>query len=68
MDPAKLHELMLSLQKGEKSAFIEIYHDFFLVMYNLSVQYLYNDKVAEEIVQDTFYETLGDPCLFKRPV
>ena len=56
----------MSLQKGEKLAFEEIYHDFFGVMYHLSHQYLHNVSVSEEIVQDTFIklweikETLND--------
>lgn len=66
MNPAKLHELMLSLQKGEKPAFEEIYNDFFGVIYHLSLHYLRDAKVSEEIVQDSFmklweiHETLND--------
>jgi RNA polymerase sigma-70 factor (ECF subfamily) len=66
MNPAKLHELMLSLQKGEKPAFEEIYNDFFGVIYHLSLHYLHDAKVSEEIVQDSFmklweiHETLND--------
>jgi len=66
MDTAKQPALILSLQKGEKSAFEEIYHDFFGVMYHLSLQYIHDEKVSEEIVQDTFMkmweirETLND--------
>jgi len=45
---------MLSLRKGEKFAFEEIYSDFFGVMYHLSLQYLRDEKISEEIVQDTF--------------
>lgn len=54
MDPAKQHSLILSLRKGEKLAFEEIYHDFFGVMYHLALQYLRDETVSEEIVQDTF--------------
>ncbi len=66
MNPVKLHELMLSLQKGEKPAFEAIYNDFFGVIYHLSLQYLHDEKVSEEIVQDSFMklweirETLND--------
>jgi len=66
MDPAKQQTLIQSLRKGEKLAFEEIYHDFFGVMYHLSLQYLHDEKVSEEIVQDTFMkmweirETLND--------
>ena len=54
MDPAKLNILILSLQKGEKLAFEEIYIDFFNVIYHLSLQYLKDEKISEEIVQDSF--------------
>ena len=54
MDNEKLQILLLSLRNGEKKAFEEIYTDFFGVLYNLSIQYLHDDMVSEEIVQDTF--------------
>ncbi len=54
MDSAKQPILILSLRKGEKLAFEEIYRDFFGVMYRLSCQYIHDEKVSEEIVQDTF--------------
>jgi RNA polymerase sigma-70 factor (ECF subfamily) len=66
MFPDKLHELIISLQKGEKTAFEAVYTDFFGVIYHLSLQYLHDEKVAEEIVQDSFMklweirETLND--------
>lgn len=43
-----------SLRKGEKKAYEDIYNEFFGVLYHLCLQYLHNEKVAEEIVQDTF--------------
>lgn len=55
-----------SLRKGEKKAFEAIYNDFFGVLYHLCLQYLHDEKVSEEIVQDTFLklweikETLND--------
>ncbi len=55
-----------SLRKGEKKAYEAIYHEFFGVLYHLCLNYLHNEKVAEEIVQDTFMklweirETLND--------
>lgn len=55
-----------ALRKDEKKAFEEIYGDFFGVLYHLCLQYLHDEKVAEEIVQDTFLkfweirETLND--------
>lgn len=54
------------LRKGEKKAYEAIYNDFFGVLYHLCLQYLHNEKVSEEIVQDTFLklweirETLND--------
>ena len=54
MEVAKLNALILSLKKSEKSAFEEIYYDFFGVMYHLSLQYLHEERISEEIVQDTF--------------
>jgi RNA polymerase sigma-70 factor (ECF subfamily) len=66
MFPDKLQSLILSLQKGEKTAFEAVYTDFFGVIYHLSLQYLHDEKVAEEIVQDSFMklweirETLND--------
>ena len=55
-----------SLRKGEKKAYEEIYNEFFGVLYHLCLNYLHDEKVAEEIVQDTFMklweirETLND--------
>ena len=43
-----------SLKKGDKKAFEEIYNEFFGVHYHLCLQYIHNEKAAEEIVQDTF--------------
>jgi len=42
------------LKKGDKKAFEEIYNEFFGVHYHLCLQYIHNEKAAEEIVQDTF--------------
>lgn len=55
-----------ALRKGEKKAFEEVYTDFFGVLYHLCLQYLHDEKVSEEIVQDTFLklweirETIND--------
>lgn len=43
-----------SLKKGDKKAFEEIYNEFFGLHYHLCLQYIHNEKAAEEIVQDTF--------------
>lgn len=43
-----------ALKKGEKKAYEEIYSDYFGVLYHLCIQYLHHEKIAEEIVQDTF--------------
>jgi RNA polymerase sigma-70 factor (ECF subfamily) len=43
-----------ALRKGEKKAYEEIYTEFFGVLYHLCIQYLHNEKIAEELVQDTF--------------
>lgn len=43
-----------ALKKGEKKAYEEIYSDYFGVLYHLCIQYLHQEKIAEEIVQDTF--------------
>lgn len=55
-----------SLRKGEKKAYEAIYNEFFGVLFHLCLHYLYDEKVAEEMVQDTFMklweirETLND--------
>jgi RNA polymerase sigma-70 factor (ECF subfamily) len=54
MDPVRQTEMMLLLRKGEKLAYREVYNDFYGMMYHLSVQYLHDSKIAEEIVQDSF--------------
>lgn len=43
-----------ALKKGEKKAYEQIYSDFFGVLYHLCLHYLHDEKVAEEIVQDSF--------------
>jgi len=66
MDPAALNALTVSLRKGEKSAYEEIYNDYFGVIYHLSLQYLHDEAIAKEMVQDSFMklweirETLND--------
>jgi len=54
MDPAKLNLLVLSLRERRKWAYEEIYHDYFGVIHHLSLQYLHDATIAEEVVQDSF--------------
>lgn len=54
MDSAKLKLLVPALREGKKSAYEEIYNDYFGVIYRLSIQYLHDSAIAEEIVQDSF--------------
>jgi RNA polymerase sigma-70 factor, ECF subfamily len=54
MNPDKINSLIPNLRDGERTAFEEIYEDFFGVIYHLSLQYLHDEKVSEEIVQDSF--------------
>lgn len=66
MDSAKLNLLIISLREGKKSAYEAIYNDYFGVIYHLSLQYLHEATIAEEMVQDSFMklwkirETLND--------
>ena len=66
MDASKLNLLVLSLREGKKSAYEELYNDYFGVIYHLSLQYLHDEVIAEEIAQDSFMklweirETLND--------
>lgn len=54
------------LRKGDKKAYEAVYDEFFGVLYHLCLNYLHDDKVSEELVQDTFMklweirETLND--------
>ncbi len=54
------------LRKGEKKAFEAVYREYFGVLYHLCLSYLHDEKIAEEIVQDTFMklweirETIND--------
>ncbi|MDP2113112.1 MAG: RNA polymerase sigma-70 factor [Bacteroidota bacterium] len=54
------------LRKGDKKAYEAVYNEFFGVLYHLCLNYLHDEKVAEELVQDTFLklweirETLND--------
>ncbi|MDP3915449.1 MAG: RNA polymerase sigma-70 factor [Bacteroidota bacterium] len=54
------------LRKGDKKAYEAVYNEFFGVLYHLCLNYLHDEKVAEEMVQDTFMklweirETLND--------
>jgi RNA polymerase sigma-70 factor (ECF subfamily) len=54
------------LRKGDKKAYEAVYDEFFGVLYHLCINYLHDEKVAEEMVQDTFMklweirETLND--------
>ncbi|MDP3434699.1 MAG: RNA polymerase sigma-70 factor [Bacteroidota bacterium] len=54
------------LRKGDKKAYEAVYNEFFGVLYHLCLNYLHDEKVAEELVQDTFMklweirETLND--------
>jgi len=55
-----------SLRKGEKKAYEVVYNELFGVLYHLCLNYLHDEKVSEELVQDTFMklweirETLND--------
>ena len=55
-----------SLRKGEKKAYEVVYNELFGVLYHLCLNYLHDQKVSEELVQDTFMklweirETLND--------
>ena len=66
MDPAKQIELIPALRRGEKEAYLEVYNDFYGLIFHLSLQYLRDQRISEEIVQDTFVklweirETLND--------
>ncbi|TKG89397.1 RNA polymerase sigma-70 factor [Puteibacter caeruleilacunae] len=42
------------IQKGNRKEFEKVYLEFFDVLYHLCLQYLQNEKVAEELVQDAF--------------
>lgn len=54
VDSSKLKLLVSNLREGKKEAFEEIYNDYFGVIYHLSLQYLHDSVIAEEIVQDSF--------------
>ncbi len=43
-----------ALRNGEKKAYEAVYNEFFGVLFHLCLQYLHDEKAAEEIVQDTF--------------
>ncbi|MBW8331717.1 MAG: RNA polymerase sigma-70 factor [Prolixibacteraceae bacterium] len=57
---------ILLLRKGDKKAYELVYDEFFGMLYHLCLNYLHDEKVAEELVQDTFMklweirETLND--------
>lgn len=46
--------LIHKIQTGDKDTFKKVYLEYFDVLYNLCVQYIRNERVAEEIVQDSF--------------
>ena len=66
MNNPDIHLNIFLLRKGEKRAYEAIYNEFFGVLYHLCLQYLHNEKVSEDIVQDSFLklweirETLDD--------
>lgn len=49
-----IEENIPGLIRGEKNAYEYIYSEYFGVLYHLCIQYLHDEKVSEEIVQDTF--------------
>ena len=55
-----------SLRKGDKKAYEEIYREFYGMIFHLCLQYLNDERISEEIVQDTFMKlwevrgSLGD--------
>ncbi len=59
MDPAKQRKLILLLRKGEKPAYLEVYKDFYGLMYHLSLHYLHDSKIAEEMVQGSGCQMVG---------
>ncbi len=58
--------IQVALSNGTKKAFEQIYNEFFGMLFHLCIEYTHDEKVAEEIVQDTFLklweirETLND--------
>lgn len=66
MSAPNFQMIIPSLRKGEKKAFEAVYSEFFGVLYHLCLNYLHDEKIAEEKVQDTFMklweirETLND--------
>lgn len=66
MDQPNFQLDIAALRKGEKKAYEAVYNEFFGVLYHLCLHYLHDEKVSEELVQDTFMklweirETLND--------
>lgn len=46
--------VLISLKRGEKKAYEEIYQSHYGILYHLCLQYLHDEKISEEIVQDSF--------------
>ena len=54
MNSPNQHLDIAAIRNGDKNAYEGIYTDFFGVLHHLCNQYLHDEKVAEELVQDTF--------------
>lgn len=48
------HALLLLIKKGDKDAFVAIYHKYHPYLYSLALRYLKNVEAAEETVQHVF--------------
>ncbi len=48
------HALFLLIKKGDKDAFVAIYHKYHPYLYSLALRYLKNVEAAEEAVQHVF--------------
>ncbi|MGB4567668.1 MAG: RNA polymerase sigma-70 factor [Dysgonamonadaceae bacterium] len=48
------HALFLLIKKGDKDAFVAIYHKYHPYLYSLALRYLKNVEAAEETVQHVF--------------
>ncbi len=48
------HALFLLIKKGDKDAFVPVYHKYHSYLYSLALRYLKNVEAAEEAVQHVF--------------
>jgi len=61
MDKTQLNELFLQVQRGDKDAFTQLYHDLKQPVFTIIYRIVQNQTTAEDLTQDLFVKLFASP-------